>query len=139
MLELPAEEEFNFARNACAQWLVRADGAAQAAFQDLDLDPHAAGVLAPAHGEAAALQNQDLVALGQHVGQRRLPGAVAVRDVDVRPPLGAEHARDVAVQALGQPQQRPRVQVDRRPVHRPQDFVGHRGRPRNGQEFPAGA
>lgn len=26
-LELPAEEQFNFARNACSQWLVRADGA----------------------------------------------------------------------------------------------------------------
>lgn len=25
-LELPAEEQFNFARNACSQWLVRADG-----------------------------------------------------------------------------------------------------------------
>jgi lysophospholipase L1-like esterase len=26
VLELPADEEFNFARNACAQWLVRPDG-----------------------------------------------------------------------------------------------------------------
>jgi len=26
VLEMPADEEFNFARNACAQWLVRADG-----------------------------------------------------------------------------------------------------------------
>jgi|UniRef100_UPI0037848CE8 hypothetical protein len=26
ILELPAEEEFNFARNACAQWLVKPDG-----------------------------------------------------------------------------------------------------------------
>jgi len=27
VLEMPADEEFNFARNACAQWLVRPDGA----------------------------------------------------------------------------------------------------------------
>jgi hypothetical protein len=27
VLELPADEEFNFARNACAQWLVKPDGA----------------------------------------------------------------------------------------------------------------
>ena len=26
VLELPAEEQFNFARNACAQWLVKSDG-----------------------------------------------------------------------------------------------------------------
>ena len=43
--------------------LGRAHGAAHVALQDLDLDAHAAGVLAPADGEAAALQHQDLVAL----------------------------------------------------------------------------
>ena len=63
--------------------LGRPHGAAHVAFQDLDLDAHAACALAPADGEAAALQHQDPVALGQHVGERGLPGAVAVGDVDV--------------------------------------------------------
>ena len=81
-------------------------GAARTSFQNLDLDPHAASILPPAHGDATAFQNQDFVALGQHVGQRGFPGAVTVRDIDIRAALGAEHLRDIAMQAVCQSQQR---------------------------------
>jgi hypothetical protein len=86
--------------------LGRPHGPTHVALQDLDLDAHATGALAPADGEAAAFQHQDLVALGQNVGEGRFPGAVAVGDVDVGPALGVEHAGDVLQQAVGQRQQR---------------------------------
>ena len=73
--------------------------------------------------------------LRQHVGERGLPGAVAVGDVDVGAALGVEHAGDVAQQAVGQREQRPGIDVHRRPVHGPQHLVRHRRRPGNGQEF----
>ncbi len=119
--------------------LGRTHGAAQFALQDFNFDAHAAGVLAPAYCEPAALQHQDLVALRKDVGQRGLPRSVPVRDVDVAMALGLEHASDIAMQALSQRQQRTRVDIDRGPVHRPEYFVRHRGRSRDGQKFPARA
>ena len=113
----------------------RPHGAAHVALQHLDLDTHATGILAPADGEAAALEHQDLVALGQHVGEGGLPGAVAVGDIDVGAALGVEHAGDVAQQAVGQRQQGARIDVHRRTMHRPQHLVGHCRRTRNRQEL----
>ena len=115
--------------------LGRAHGPAHVAFQDLDLDAHAARRDAPADREAAAFQHQDAVALRQHVGEGGLPGAMAVGDVDVGVAVGAEHARDIAQQAVGQRQQGAGINVDGRPVHRPQHFVGHRRRTGNSQEL----
>ena len=119
--------------------LGRADGAAHVALQHLDFDAHATGVLAPAHREAAALQRQDPVAAGQHVGERRLPRAVPIGAVDVSMPSCVEHARHVAHQPFGQRQQRAGIDLHSRSVHRPQHLVRHRRRPRNGQEFAARA
>jgi hypothetical protein len=114
---------------------ISAGRAAQVALQHLDLDAHAARGFAPDDREAAAFEYQDLVAPAEHVGERGFPGAVAVGDVNVGAAGRLEHARDVAQQALGQVEQRPGIDVHRRPVHGPQHLVRHCRRPRNGEEF----
>jgi len=92
-------------------------------------------LIAPVDGKAAAFQHQDLVTLGQHVGEGGFPGAMAVGDVDVGVTRGVEHAGDVAQQAVGQRQQRARIDVDGWAVHRPQHLVRHRRRPGYCQKF----
>ena len=119
--------------------LFRPNRSAEIAGQDFDVHAHAARILPPAHGEAAAFQDQDFVALRQHVGQRCLPRPVPVRDVDVGAAFGAEHARDIAVQTVRQRQQRPVVDIDRRAMHRAEDFVGDGGGAGDGQKLSSGA
>ena len=86
----------------------RIDGAAGVAGQGFDLQPEHARHVAPDGGEQAALQHEHGVAPGQHVDQRRLPGAVAVRGIDVDPALGAEHparsARQLVVTSTSAPE-----------------------------------
>jgi hypothetical protein len=133
-LESVAPGRFAIGLQACLD-LGRANGVAHVALQHLDLEAHAAGMLAPADGEPAALQYQDPVALGEYVAEGGFPGAVAVGDVDIGTALGVEHSRDVAHQAVSQRQQRAGIDVHSGPMHRPQHLVRHRRRPRNGQEF----
>src|SRR3546814_20031969 len=59
----------------------------------LDLDTEEGSHVAPEDREAAAAEHQHLVAAREDVGQRGLPGAVAVGGIDVGPPVaGAEEA-----------------------------------------------
>jgi hypothetical protein len=113
----------------------RPHGAAQVALQDFDVNAHATRAIAPDDREAAAFEYQDLVAPGEHVRECGFPGTVAVRNVDVGAARGVEDAGDVAQQAVGQGEQRPGIDIDRRPVHGPQHLVGHGRRSRNGQKF----
>src|SRR5262249_39840342 len=100
--------------------------------------PARGAAAAAAEGEAAALQHQDLVALAETVGEARPPGAGAVGDVDVGPPLGLEDAGHVGEQAVGQLEQRTGIDVDRRAVHGAQHLVGHGRRPWNCQKLTPG-
>ena len=117
----------------------RIDGAPPVAAQCLDAKPDRARHLPPGGGETAALQHQHRIARRQHVDQRRLPGAVAVGDVDVASPGGAEDAAQVGEQAGGQRQQIGGIDVDRRAVHGAEHLVRHRGRPRNAEKFAPAA
>ena len=67
--------------------------------------------------EAAALQHQHGVAAREHVGERRLPAAVAVGGVDVGAALGAEDRLQVGEAAVGDADHLARVDVDGRPLH----------------------
>ena len=111
--------------------------AAEIAAQNLDLGAEHLGGLAPADGEAAAFQHQHLVAARQHIGQRRFPGAVAVGGIDVDFAGGGKDASRSASRLVGQRDQRPGINIDRRPLHRLQHGIGHDGRTRNGKEFAA--
>jgi hypothetical protein len=88
---------------------------------------------------AAAAWHQQLVAARQYVGQRRFPCAMAVGDVDVGFALGGEQFREIGEQAVGQFQHLFGIDIERRAMHRLQHLVGHGGRSRDGQKFPARA
>ena len=94
--------------------------------------------LAPGDREAPAFQHQHLVAAREHVGQRRLPGAVAVRRVDVGAPRGAEDLAHVGEQPVGERDQRPRIDVDRRLLHGGEHRIRDDGRTGDGEELTAG-
>jgi len=139
-IDLDHQHRLDFVSGVFAQarlQLGRIDGAAPVAGQRLDLEPEHLRHLAPAGGEQAALQHQNLIAPGQHVAQRRLPGAMTVGDVDVSTPLGPKHPAQIFQAGHGHVLKRARIDVDRRAVHGAQDFVGHRGRARNAQKFTA--
>ena len=111
--------------------------ATEIAAQNLGLGAHHLGGLAPADGEAAAFQDQHLVAARQHVGQRRVPGAVAIGRIDVDLAGGCKDSLEIGLQARGQRDQRPGINIDRRPLHGLQHGIGHDGRTRDGKKFAA--
>ena len=113
--------------------------AAPIALQHLDLDAHQPRGDAPADREASTLQHQYLVAAGQHIGNRRFPGAVTVGDVDVRPVPGREQFGEVGMQAVAQLDHVAGIDVQCRTVHGLQHLVGHCGGSGDGQKFPARA
>ena len=113
-------------------------GAADVAREHLDLAAQHLRGLAPGDREAPAFQHQHLVAAREHVGERGLPGAVAVRRVDVGAPRGVEDAAHVGEQSIGERDQRPRIDVDRRPLHGGEHGIRDDGRARDGEEFTAG-
>ena len=117
---------------------LRLHRAAVIARQHLDLRAQHLRGLAPGDREAPAFQHQHLVAAREHVGERGLPGAVAVRRVDVGAPRGVEDARHVGEQPIGERDQRPRIDVDRRLLHGGEHGIRDDGRTRDGEEFTAG-
>ena len=87
--------------------------------------------------ELAGLHHQHAVAGVERVDQRRLPGAGAGGGVDDHRIGGLEDGLDAVEAAPGELLElRPAVVDDRR-VHRPQDAVRQRRRPRNVQEMAA--
>ena len=111
--------------------------AGEVARQHLDLGAQHLGRLAPTDGEAPAFEHQHLVAAREHVGQRRLPGAVAVGGVDVGVALGAEDLLEVGEQAVRKRDHRAGIDVDGRPVHGGEHGIGNDGGTRDGEEFTA--
>ncbi len=109
----------------------------QLALQHLHLDAHHLRHLAPAAREAAALQHQHRVAAREHVGERRLPAAVAVGGVDVDAALGAEDLLQVGHAAVGDADHLAGIDVHGRAMHGLQHLVGHVGGARDAQELSA--
>ena len=72
------------------------------------------------------------------VGQRRLPGAGARCRIDDDRMPGLEDLRDALEHPQAERAELRAAVVDRRQAHRPQDAVGHRGRPGDLQEVAAG-
>ncbi len=104
-------------------------------FEGFHLGPEERCGIAPAHRKPPALQHQNFVPLGEDIGERRLPGAVAIGNVDVRASLGSEQPADVGQQAVGERQKRAAIDVDRRPVHRAQHLVWDGGGAWDGQKL----
>ena len=104
----------------------------------LDVDPARPGRRRPAAAEMAGGQHQRPVAGGEQVGVRGLPPRMAVADIGrevvpgARKPLEARNRRRV------RPHQLARIDVRRRPVHRPKHPVGHRRGAGNGKDGTAG-
>ena len=95
--------------------------------------------VAPQRGEVAGLVHQHLVAGRQRVDERRLPRAGAGGRIDEHRIGGLEDGLDAGQHALAELLELRPAMVDHRHGHRLQDAVGHRRRPRNLQEVPAGA
>ncbi len=120
--------EWVVSRRSRSSTLAGVDGRPPRALHHLDIGAHEGGHLAPADGEAAAGQHQHLVAARQHVGDRRLPAAMAVGGIDVGARLGAEDGLEVGEQAVRQRHHRPGIDLLGRAHHRLQHAVGNIGR-----------
>ena len=99
--------------------------------------PRPCGRAPPGGGEQAALEHEDRVAAREQIAERRLPGAVAVGDVDVGLPARAEQLLQVGQAAGGDVEQRAGIDVDSWAMHGGEDFVGHRGGAGYAQKFAA--
>ena len=102
-------------------------GTSEIALEHLDLAAEHLRLLAPVDGEAPTFQDQHLVAAREHIGERGLPNAVAVRGVNVGAALGAEHFLQVREQAIRERDHRSGIDVDRRPMHRGEHGIGNDG------------
>jgi hypothetical protein len=71
----------------------RADGATPISLKGLHVGAEKSRCIAPSHCKPTAFQHQNLITPRQHIGKRRLPGAMAVGDVDVRASVCAEQPR----------------------------------------------
>ena len=83
------------------------------------------------------LVHENAVARGKQIGERGLPGARPRRRVDEDMGVGLEDALDLCQDALAQFLKLRSAMIDHGHVHRPQDPLGDRARPRNLQEMPA--
>jgi hypothetical protein len=93
----------------------------------------------PQGGEMSRLIHENGVARGKQIGERGLPGARPRRRIDEDMAVGLEDALDLREDALAQFLKPRPAMIDHGHVHRPQNPVGDRARPRNLQEMPAGA
>ena len=109
----------------------RVDRLALVLGQHLDLNAHHGGHLAPADGEAAAFEHQDLVTLREHVGERGFPAAVPVGGVDIGAAARGEHFAQVREQRVCESNHAARIDIDGGPLHGLQHLVGHGGRTRD--------
>ena len=100
-------------------------GRVQAEVDHIDLDPHRAGMFRPADAEPPGRHHQRLVPAREHVGDRRLPGAVTVRDVNRHMRGRHCNAPQVRQDRRGLLDDLALVDIRRGAVHRPQHPVGH--------------
>jgi hypothetical protein len=115
--------------------LGRTNRAIPVALQALDLDAHQARCVAPADGEATALQHQDLVAARQHISEGRLPGAMTIGNVNICPAFGREDCAEIVEQPVSELHHGVGIDIQRRPMHGSQHFVWHGGRAGDGEKF----
>src|SRR5258705_6860623 len=111
------------------------DGAPRVALQDLDLDAHHPRHVAPPEGEQATLEHEHGLAPRQHVGERGLPAAMAVRGVDVGAPRRPEDLRQILEKAVRDSDHIAVVDVDGRSMHRGEHGVGNVRGTRNAEEL----
>ena len=111
------------------------DGAPRITLQDFNLDAHHPRHVAPPEREQAALEHQHGLASRQHVGERGLPAAVAVRGVDVGAPRRPEDLRQILEKAVRDSDHVAGVDVDGRSMHRGEHGVGNVRGPRNAEEL----
>ena len=113
----------------------RIDRPARIAGEHLDRDAEHARQIRPGGGEQPALQRQHLIAARQDIGQRRLPGPMAIGDVDVNASRGAEHHLEIGEAGLGDVLHRAAIEIDRLTVHGRQHLVRQDRRPGRGQHL----
>jgi hypothetical protein len=106
---------------------------------ELRLQPELGGHALPQRGEMPGLVHQHLVAGGERVHQRRLPGASAGGGIDEHRARGLEDGLDPREHLQPERLELRPAMVDDRHVHGPQDPVRHRRRPGDLQVMAAGA
>ena len=92
---------------------------------DLDLRPQPARHLAPAMPEPPRRRDKHKVAPRQHIRQRRLPGRMAIADIDHRLMRRPRHRAQVGDQPRRHLDQFALIDVGRCPVHRRQHRIRH--------------
>jgi hypothetical protein len=92
---------------------------------DLDLRPQPARHHAPAMPEPPRRRDKHKVAPRQHIRQRRLPGRMAIADIDHRLMRRPRHRAQVGDQPRRHLDQFALIDVGRRPVHRRQHRIRH--------------
>ncbi len=104
---------------------VKVNCGALAEIENFNLDPLTARHIGPAMAETARGRHQNPLAGGDRVGQRRLPCAVAVADIDGHPACRTGHGAQVGHKARRHLDQCALVDIRRRAVHGAQHLFGH--------------
>ena len=113
------------------------DRRAPGAGEHLDISAHEPGHLAPADGETATGEHEHLVAAREHIGERRLPTAMAIGSVEEGLPRRAEDRLEIGQQAFGEVDDGLRGEFLGRAHHRLENAIGNIGRARHCEQDPA--